>query len=505
MAEEFGGGVEDEGHQEKGEGTEEESAVVGGALGGFGEFDGDVGGEGAHAAEDVPVIGEGEETAAESGVAEEEATGGIDDWGIAGGHDDDHGFANGAAEADHEGGEDASGGDGEDDGADDLPAGGAEGFGGAGEGGRDIGESVFSDGEDDGDHSEAHHEADDEAVALIVGEAGELGPPEAEVCDLRAIGEFGDEEERFEGRAGEPGEVAEGGHEGGEEPELGTAGEAVALVEGDTNPDGSGEHGGEGDGQDEQQDGRDFGFDERGEPKGGEEAENDGREGGHDFHGGFDDAFDGGAEELAGVDGGEEGNRHGEEHGVEGAFDGADDEGDEGEFGFEVVGAAGGLPLPFGLAVAFVPNFAEEGAPASFGVGIVDGIEVERAVGVDDAEVLGFGVEAKAADGVGEIEDGADGAGGGVAEGALGFAGHDEGFVAAAGDEMADGGVEGFEALGFGEEAAVAAWGDVEAEDADVAFGVTEDEGDVAVEEVHDGDVGVDIGEGLDLLADFPA
>jgi hypothetical protein len=38
-------------------------------------------------------------------------------------------------------------------------------------------------------------------------------------------------------------------------------------------------------------------------------------------------------------------------------------------------------------------------------VGIVDGIEVEGAIRIDDAEVLGFGVEAEAADGVGKIED----------------------------------------------------------------------------------------------------
>ena len=49
----------------------------------------------------------------------------------------------------------------------------------------------------------------------------------------------------------------------------------------------------------------------------------------------------------------------------------------------------------------------------------------------------------------------------------MGVASDDEGLVAAAGDEMADGGVEGFEALGFGEEATVAAWWDIEAENAD--------------------------------------
>jgi len=58
----------------------------------------------------------------------------------------------------------------------------------------------------------------------------------------------------------------------------------------------------------------------------------------------------------------------------------------------------------------------------------------------------------------------------------LGVASDNEGLIAAAGDEMADGGVEGLEALGFGEKATVDAWGDVEAEDAHVAFGVTENE-----------------------------
>src|SRR5690606_29958919 len=85
LADELGGGVDDESHREEGEAAEEEHAVVRAPAGDLGHLGRDVRRQGPEPLEDVPVEGRR----------------------AAGGHEDDHGLPDRPPEADHAGREDA--------------------------------------------------------------------------------------------------------------------------------------------------------------------------------------------------------------------------------------------------------------------------------------------------------------------------------------------------------------------------------------------------------------
>ena len=89
----LGHGVDGKRHGEQHEGGQEEHAVMGAVADRLGQFHGDVGRQRAEAVEDVDV----------------------QDRGVAGGHQDDHGFADGPPQADHDRGKQAAHGRRDDD------------------------------------------------------------------------------------------------------------------------------------------------------------------------------------------------------------------------------------------------------------------------------------------------------------------------------------------------------------------------------------------------------
>ena len=94
----------------------------------------------------------------------------VHDRRIARGHEHDHGLADRPPEADHDGGKDTRTARGQDDAERRLPAVRPERQGSRSEVLGDIGEGVLGNGEDDGDHREAHGHPDHERVALVIRE-----------------------------------------------------------------------------------------------------------------------------------------------------------------------------------------------------------------------------------------------------------------------------------------------------------------------------------------------
>ena len=131
LAHDFRQSVQDERHGEENEAAQEADAVVGGVLRRLRQFRGDVGGEGAHAVEDVPVL----------------------DRGVPRGHQHDHGFPHGSAQTYHQGGEDARGSHRKDHGADHLPAAGPQRLRGGDKGRGDVAQGIRGNGEDDGEET----------------------------------------------------------------------------------------------------------------------------------------------------------------------------------------------------------------------------------------------------------------------------------------------------------------------------------------------------------------
>ena len=129
---------------------------------------------------------------------------------------------------------------------------------------------------------------------------------------------------------------------------------------------------------DHQQHGHDLALDARREPQPGDEADHDARQRGHDLDRRLDPGLDRRVHELRGVERAHHRERDREEQRVERALDRAEDQRHQAELRLEVVGAAGGLPDVLGLAVALVPDLAEERAQRELGVRGADLVARER-------------------------------------------------------------------------------------------------------------------------------
>ena len=308
LAEDLRGGVDEEGHEEQHHGAQKQGAIERAEVGRLGQFDGDVGGQGAHAGKDIEV----------------------GDRGVAGGHDDDHGFPHRPAQTDHDGGEDAgrSGGQHDPDGG--LPPAGAQSQRSRAKGFGDIAEGILGDGEDDGDDGEAHDKTDHERIALLEAQSGDRGVPEPEIGDAHAgLGIGHHEEHPFDHRSALPADPGKQQQQRREDDKLVPGLNPTTVTARQIAPEPADQQGPERDRDDGQQHRRNPVADNGGQPEGGEETEDHRRQGGHDFHGGFDHAFDGRLEELRGVDRGEHGDGQSEQHGIERALEGPDDQRNE--------------------------------------------------------------------------------------------------------------------------------------------------------------------------------
>ena len=327
---------------------------MGGVLRRLRQFRGDVGGEGAHAVEDIPVH----------------------DGGVSRGHQYDHGFPHGSAQTYHQGGENACGSHRKNNGADHLPAAGPQSLRGGDEGRGDVAQGVLGNGEDDRDDGKAHDESNHQGVALFIGHAEAVAPQVCETGGLEVPVSPQAHDAAAEADEGlfqpvaqvfpaEPGaEQDDGGHD----DVFHTAAEFVApgCGPGGPEPCDEGRQAGNEDGHAEQC--GDFVFHSGGQVKGAEEAQHYGRKGGHDFHDGFYHPFDGRGHEVGRVNGGRDRYRDGEDKGVQGAFQRAEDQGHQGQLGFIIIRAAHGLPEPFGRIVPLIPYFPDQGFGAGFRV-----------------------------------------------------------------------------------------------------------------------------------------
>ena len=82
-------------------------------------------------------------------------------------------------------------------------------------------------------------------------------------------------------------------------------------------------------------------------------------------------------EELGGVDGGQQGDGNGKEQGVEGPLEGADDQGNQGQLGLKVIGAARGLPEVLRRVLPLVPDPGEKGLESGFRMGVLEGVGMD--------------------------------------------------------------------------------------------------------------------------------
>src|SRR6266511_5513258 len=160
LADHLGDGVDEEGHEKEDPRRQEQHPIEGASVGSLRDLHRDVGGERAHAVEDRPV----------------------EDRGVAGGHEHDHGLPHRPPEADHHRREDAGARGGEHHPGGGLPPAGSQGQGGGGQVRGDAREGVLRDREDDRDHREAHGDAHHHAVALVVDEVEGRLQPELEVA-----------------------------------------------------------------------------------------------------------------------------------------------------------------------------------------------------------------------------------------------------------------------------------------------------------------------------------
>ena len=207
LAQDFRDGVHHKGHQKQNHRAQKQRAVERAVQRGFGQFDRDVGRQRAHAGKNVE----------------------IHHGRIAGGHDDNHGFAHRATQPDHHRGKNSGRGRRQHHAHGRLPSAGAQRQGTRTQGARNVGNRVFADGENDGNDREAHHETDDERIALLEFRAREVRPPKPEVRHFfRAIAH--DEEQSFKRRPKLPRAVNDHEEDGQEHDEFVAGPDKVAIA-----------------------------------------------------------------------------------------------------------------------------------------------------------------------------------------------------------------------------------------------------------------------------------
>ncbi len=153
---------------------------------------------------------------------------------VAGAEEDDHGFSDDAAEGEHDGGEDAEEGSGQDDAEDCLAAGGAGGEGGLLDLSRDVPDGLAGQGEDGGNGHEGEQAGGGEGVELCLWR--KEGYP-AEPCGagglLKELPEDEDSEEA-EDNCGDGGDEFNGGLD----PEAFARRGQLFAIDGGTDADG---------------------------------------------------------------------------------------------------------------------------------------------------------------------------------------------------------------------------------------------------------------------------